>query len=147
MQQFNPSEISEIIRERIGRLDVAFQVRNEGITVNASDDIMCTHGLADVAYGEMTEFPDGVYGTVLNLERDFVGAVVLGGHQDLVEGMNVRYTGRILEVPVGSELLGRVVGVLGNPIDGKGPIDAEATDVIEKVASGVIRRKSVDQLV
>lgn len=110
-----------------------------------SDGIVRIYGLADVMYGEMIEFPGGVYGMALNLEQDSVGAVVLGEYQGLAEGMNAKCTGRILEVPVGPELLGRVVDALGNPIDGKGPIDAKATDAVEKVAPGVIWRKSVDQ--
>ncbi|MCY1325690.1 F0F1 ATP synthase subunit alpha [Pseudomonas jinjuensis] len=145
MQQLNPSEISEIIKGRIEKLDVASQARNEGTIVSVSDGIVRIFGLADVMYGEMIEFPGGVYGMALNLEQDSVGAVVLGEYQDLKEGMNAKCTGRILEVPVGPELLGRVVDALGNPIDGKGPIGAKLTDAIEKVAPGVIWRKSVDQ--
>lgn len=145
MQQLNPSEISEIIKGRIEKLDVASQARNEGTIVSVSDGIVRIYGLADVMYGEMIEFPGGVYGMALNLEQDSVGAVVLGEYQGLAEGMNAKCTGRILEVPVGPELLGRVVDALGNPIDGKGPIDAKATDAVEKVAPGVIWRKSVDQ--
>ena len=139
MQQLNPSEISEIIKGRIEKLDVASQARNEGTIVSVSDGIVRIYGLADVMYGEMIEFPGGVYGMALNLEQDSVGAVVLGEYQGLAEGMNAKCTGRILEVPVGPELLGRVVDALGNPIDGK------ATDAVEKVAPGVIWRKSVDQ--
>ena len=145
MQQLNPSEISEIIKGRIEKLDVASQARNEGTIVSVSDGIVRIYGLADVMYGEMIEFPGGVYGMALNLEQDSVGAVVLGEYQGLAEGMNAKCTGRILEVPVGPELLGRVVDALGTPIDGKGPIDAKATDAVEKVAPGVIWRKSVDQ--
>lgn len=120
MQQLNPSEISEIIKGRIEKLDVASQARNEGTIVSVSDGIVRIYGLADVMYGEMIEFPGGVYGMALNLEQDSVGAVVLGEYQGLAEGMNAKCTGRILEVPVGPELLGRVVDALGNPIDGKG---------------------------
>lgn len=145
MQQLNPSEISEIIKQRIEKLDVSSQARNEGTIVSVSDGIVRIYGLADVMYGEMIEFPGGVYGMALNLEQDSVGAVALGDYQGLTEGMNAKCTGRILEVPVGPELLGRVVDALGNPIDGKGPIDAKATDAVEKVAPGVIWRKSVDQ--
>ncbi len=145
MQQLNPSEISEIIKGRIEKLDVASQARNEGTIVSVSDGIVRIYGLADVMQGEMIEFPGNVYGMALNLERDSVGAVVLGEYEDLAEGMNVKCTGRILEVPVGPELLGRVVNALGKPIDGKGPIDAKLTDAVEKVAPGVIWRKSVDQ--
>ncbi len=145
MQQLNPSEISEILKGRIEKLDVSSEARNEGTIVSVSDGIILIHGLADVMYGEMIEFPGGVYGMALNLERDSVGAVVLGDYQDLVEGMTARCTGRILEVPVGPELQGRVVDALGNPIDGKGPIETSLTDAVEKVAPGVIDRQSVDQ--
>lgn len=145
MQQLNPSEISEIIKQRIAKLDVSAQARNEGTVVSVSDGIVRIFGLADVMYGEMIEFPGGIYGMALNLEQDSVGAVVLGSYQGLTEGMSAKCTGRILEVPVGPELLGRVVDALGNPIDGKGPINAKATDAVEKVAPGVIWRKSVDQ--
>ena len=145
MQQLNPSEISEIIKGRIEKLDIASQARNEGTVVSVSDGIVRIHGLADVMYGEMIEFPGGVYGMAMNLERDSVGAVVLGEYQSLAEGMSAKCTGRVLEVPVGPELLGRVVDALGNPIDGKGPLNNKAFDAVEKVAPGVIWRKSVDQ--
>src|SRR5210317_619376 len=145
MQQLNPSEISEIIKQRIESLDVSAQPSTEGTIVSVSDGIIRIHGLADVMYGEMIEFEGGIYGMALNLERDFVGAVVLGDYQSLAEGQTCRCTGRILEVPVGPELQGRVVDALGNPIDGKGPIATSQTDAIEKVAPGVIARKSVDQ--
>ena len=145
MQQLNPSEISEIIKGRIEKLDVSSQARNEGTVVSVSDGIVRIHGLADVMYGEMIEFPGGVYGMALNLEQDSVGAVVLGAYTTLAEGMSAKCTGRILEVPVGKELLGRVVDALGNPIDGKGPLNNTETDAVEKVAPGVIWRKSVDQ--
>src|SRR6056300_2096557 len=145
MQELNPSEISEIIKQRIDNLDVSVQSKNEGTIVSVSDGIIRIHGLADVMYGEMIEFEGGVYGMALNLERDSVGAVVLGDYQGLKEGMTARCTGRILEVPVGPELLGRVVDALGNPIDGKGPLNAQGTSPIEKVAPGVIARQSVDQ--
>ncbi|MGK2912889.1 MAG: F0F1 ATP synthase subunit alpha [Porticoccaceae bacterium] len=145
MQQLNPSEISEIIRQRIERLEVATEARNEGTIVSVSDGIVRIHGLAEVMYGEMIEFDGGLYGMALNLERDSVGAVVLGDYQQLAEGRKARCTGRILEVPIGPELEGRVVDALGNPIDGKGPINAKLSDAIEKVAPGVIERKSVDQ--
>ncbi|MGB0662744.1 MAG: F0F1 ATP synthase subunit alpha [Pontibacterium sp.] len=145
MQQLNPSEISEILKKRIDSLDVSSEARNEGTIVSVSDGIILIHGLADVMYGEMIEFPGGIYGMALNLERDSVGAVVLGDYQGLVEGMTARCTGRILEVPVGPELRGRVVDALGNPIDGKGPIEATGLDAVEKVAPGVIERQSVDQ--
>ncbi len=145
MQQLNPSEISEIIKSRIDNLDVSSEAQNEGTIVSVSDGIIRIHGLADVMYGEMIEFDGGVYGMALNLERDSVGAVVLGDYQALAEGQKARCTGRVLEVPVGPELEGRVVDALGNPIDGKGPINAKLTDAIEKVAPGVIERQSVDQ--
>src|SRR5690606_20474955 len=144
MQQLNPSEISEIIKQRIEKLDVNTQARNVGTIVSVSDGIVRIHGLADVMYGEMIEFPGGVYGMALNLEQDSVGAVILGNYLTLAEGMEAKCTGRILEVPVGPELLGRVVDALGNPIDGKGPIEAKLTDAVEKVAPGVIWRRSVD---
>jgi F-type H+-transporting ATPase subunit alpha len=145
MQQLNPSEISEIIKSRIDNLDVSSEAQNEGTIVSVSDGIIRIHGLADVMYGEMIEFDGGVYGMALNLERDSVGAVVLGDYQALAEGQKARCTGRVLEVPVGPELEGRVVDALGNPIDGKGPVNAKLTDAIEKVAPGVIERQSVDQ--
>ncbi|NVK11438.1 MAG: F0F1 ATP synthase subunit alpha, partial [Gammaproteobacteria bacterium] len=140
MQQLNPSEISEIIKKRIDNLDVATEAQNEGTIVSVSDGIVRIHGLADVMYGEMIEFDGGVYGMALNLERDSVGAVVLGSAGSLAEGQKARCTKRILEVPVGPELLGRVVDTLGNPIDGKGPIASTMTSPVEKVAPGVIAR-------
>ena len=145
MQQLNPSEISEIIKSRIDNLDVSSEAQNEGTIVSVSDGIIRIHGLADVMYGEMIEFDGGVYGMALNLERDSVGAVVLGDYQALAEGQKARCTGRVLEVPVGPELEGRVVVALGNPIDGKGPVNAALSDALEKVAPGVIDRQSVDQ--
>ncbi len=145
MQQLNPAEISEIIKSRIERLDVSVQARNEGTVVSVSDGIVRIHGLAEVMYGEMIEFQGGVYGLALNLERDSVGAVVLGEYKGLQEGQTCRCTGRVLEVPIGPALLGRVVDSLGNPIDGKGPIDSNIFEPIEKVAPGVITRQSVSQ--
>ena len=145
MQQLNPSEISEIIKQRIDNLDVSVQAKNEGTIVSVMDGIIRIHGLADVMYGEMIEFEGGIYGMALNLERDSVGAVVLGDYLQLKEGQTCKCTGRILEVPVGPELEGRVVDALGKPIDGKGPIEAKLTDPIEKVAPGVIARQSVSQ--
>ncbi|OPX55678.1 F-type H+-transporting ATPase subunit alpha [Oceanospirillum multiglobuliferum] len=145
MQQLNPSEISEIIKKRITSTDVSSEARTQGTIVSVSDGIVTIHGLADVMYGEMIEFPGNIYGMAMNLERDAVGAVVLGDYLPLQEGMTAKCTGRILEVPVGPELKGRVVDALGNPIDGKGPIDAKETDAVEKVAPGVLWRKSVDQ--
>ena len=145
MQQLNPSEISEIIKQRIDQLDVSSEARNEGTIVSVTDGIIRIHGLTDVMFGEMIEFDGGIYGMALNLERDSVGAVILGDYKSLAEGQTCRCTGRILEVPVGPELQGRVVDALGNPIDGKGPVNAALTDALEKVAPGVIARKSVDQ--
>ncbi|MEC7685329.1 MAG: F0F1 ATP synthase subunit alpha, partial [Pseudomonadota bacterium] len=145
MQQLNPSEISEIIKQRIESLDVTAQAKNEGTIVSVSDGIIRINGLADVMYGEMIEFDGGIYGMALNLERDSVGAVVLGDNLSLKEGQTCKCTGRILEVPVGPELEGRVVDALGKPIDGKGPVETELTDAVEKVAPGVIARQSVSQ--
>ncbi|WP_062260753.1 F0F1 ATP synthase subunit alpha [Endozoicomonas arenosclerae] len=143
--QLNPSEVSDIIKSRIEQLDVSSEARNEGSIVSVTDGIVRIHGLADVMYGEMIKFPGGVYGMALNLEQDSVGAVVLGDYSQLAEGQTVQCTGRILEVPVGRQLLGRVVDALGNPIDGKGPVEATETAPIEKVAPGVIARQSVDE--
>jgi len=145
MQQLNPSEISEIIKQRIDQLDVSSQAQNEGTIVSVSDGIVRIHGLTDVMYGEMIEFDGGRYGMALNLERDSVGAVVLGDYLGIAEGQKCKCTGRILEVPIGPELEGRVLDALGIPIDGKGPLGNKLTDPIEKVAPGVIWRKSVDQ--
>ena len=145
MQQLNPAEISEIIKQRIDDLDVSVQARNEGTIVSVSDGIIRIHGLADVMYGEMIEFEGGIHGMALNLERDSVGAVVLGDYLGLKEGQTCRCTQRILEVPVGPELEGRVVDALGKPIDGKGPVKAKLSEPIEKVAPGVIARQSVSQ--
>lgn len=143
--QLNPSEISELLKSRIEGLSVSTDVRTQGTVVAVTDGITRIHGLSDVMQGEMLEFPNNVYGLALNLERDSVGAVILGEYTSISEGDPVKTTGRILEVPVGPELLGRVVDTLGNPIDGKGPINAKETDVIEKVAPGVIARQSVDE--
>ncbi len=145
MQQLNPSEISEIIKKRIDNLDVTSQAQNEGTVVSVFDGIVRIHGLADVMYGEMIEFEGGVYGLALNLERDSVGAVVLGDYKSIAEGQTAKCTGRILEVPTGEALLGRVVDALGNPIDGKGPIDTATKAPVERVAPGVIARQGVDQ--
>jgi F-type H+/Na+-transporting ATPase subunit alpha len=145
MQQLNPSEISEIIKKRIDSLEFSTEARNEGTVVSVTDGIIRIHGLAEVMYGEMIEFDGGIFGMALNLERDSVGAVILGNYRGIAEGQKCKCTGRILEVPVGPELLGRVVDALGNPIDGKGPLNNKMTDAIEKVAPGVIWRKSVDQ--
>ena len=143
--QLNPAEISELIKSRIDGLGAAADIRNQGTVVSVTDGIVRVHGLSDVMQGEMLEFPGGVLGLALNLERDSVGAVILGEYESISEGDTVKCTGRILEVPVGPELMGRVVNALGQPIDGKGPINAKMTDVVEKVAPGVIARKSVDQ--
>ena len=145
MQQLNPSEISELIRQRIERLDVSAEAQDEGTIVSVSDGIVRIHGLRNVMYGEMIAFDGGLYGMALNLERDSVGAVILGDYLQLAEGQKARCTGRILEVPIGPELEGRVVDALGNPIDGRGPINAQLNDALEKVAPGVIDRQSVDQ--
>ena len=143
--QLNSAEISDLIKKRIESFDGATEARTEGTVVGVTDGIVRIHGLADVMAGEMLEFPGNTYGMALNLERDSVGAVVLGAYQHITEGDSVKCTGRILEVPVGETLLGRVVNSLGNPIDGKGEITSEATSPIEKVAPGVISRQSVDQ--
>src|SRR5882672_787750 len=143
--QLNPSEISELIKSRIQNLDAGAQMRTQGTVISVTDGICRIHGLSDVMQGEMLEFPNNTFGLALNLERDSVGSVILGEYQHISEGDTVKATGRILEVPVGPELLGRVVNALGAPIDGKGPIAAKMTDVIEKVAPGVIARKSVSQ--
>ena len=145
MQQLNPSEISEVIKKRIESLDVTSQAQNEGTVVSVSDGIVRIHGLADAMYGEMIEFAGGVFGLAMNLERDSVGAVVLGDYKGLAEGQTAKCTGRILEVPTGKALLGRVVDALGNPIDGKGPIETDTTAPVERVAPGVIARQGVDQ--
>jgi F-type H+-transporting ATPase subunit alpha len=143
--QLNPSEISELIKSRIQGLDASTEVRNQGTVVSVTDGIVRVHGLSEAMQGEMLEFPGNTFGLALNLERDSVGAVILGEYEHIKEGDTVKTTGRILEVPVGPELLGRVVNSLGAPIDGKGPINAKMTDIIEKVAPGVIARQSVDQ--
>jgi F-type H+-transporting ATPase subunit alpha len=143
--QLNPSEISELIRTRIERAKIGAEARNEGTLVTVSDGIVRIHGLADVMAGEMIELPGNTFALALNLERDSVGAVVLGDYEHLREGDTCKTTGRILEVPTGPELLGRVVNALGEPIDGKGPVNARLSSPIEKVAPGVIWRKSVSQ--
>jgi len=139
------SEISDLIKARIEKFDAAAEARNVGTVVSVTDGICRVHGLADVAYGEMLEFPGDTFGLALNLEQDSVGAVVLGDYLHISEGDTVKTTGRILEVPVGRELLGRVVDALGNPLDGKGPINASGRSPIERVAPGVIWRQSVSQ--
>ena len=145
MQQLNPSEISELIKKRIAGFEATSEARTEGTVVSLTDGIARIHGLADVMSGEMLEFPNNTYGMALNLERDSVGAVVLGPYEHISEGDKVTCTGRIMEVPVGEGLLGRVVDSLGNPIDGKGSIESVGTSPIEKIAPGVLWRKSVDQ--
>jgi F-type H+-transporting ATPase subunit alpha len=143
--QLNPSEISELIKSRIQGLEASADVRNQGTVISVTDGIVRIHGLSDVMQGEMLEFPGNTFGLALNLERDSVGAVILGEYEHISEGDIVKTTGRILEVPVGPELLGRVVDALGVPIDGKGPVNAKMTDAVEKIAPGVIWRKSVSE--
>ena len=143
--QLNPAEISELLKSKIQGLQVGADTRNQGTVVSVTDGICRIHGLSEVMQGEMIEFPGNTFGLALNLERDSVGSVVLGEYEHISEGDTVKATGRILEVPVGPELIGRVVNSLGQPIDGKGPINAKMTDVIEKVAPGVIARQSVSQ--
>ena len=145
MQTLNPSEITEILRQRIESLELKAEARTEGTVVSVLDGIVRIHGLSDVMYGEMIEFEGGRYGLALNLERDSVGAVVLGDYLELREGQTCRCTGRILEVPVGPELEGRVVDALGTPIDGRGPLATKLTAPVEAVAPGVITRKAVAQ--
>ena len=143
--QLNPAEISELIKSQIDGMSTHVDIKNQGTVISVTDGICRIHGLSDVMQGEMLEFPNNTFGLALNLERDSVGAVILGDYEHITEGDTVKCTGRILEVPVGPELIGRVVNALGQPIDGKGPINAKMTDVIEKVAPGVIARQSVSQ--
>ncbi len=143
--QLNPSEISELIKSRIQGLEGNAEVRNQGTVISVADGICRIHGLSDVMQGEMLEFPGNTFGLAMNLERDSVGSVVLGEYEHISEGDTVKCTGRILEVPIGPELLGRVVNALGQPIDGKGPINAKLSAPIEKIAPGVIARQSVSQ--
>jgi len=143
--QLNPAEISELIRQRIQKFEGVAEAHTEGTVVSIADGIARIHGLTGAMQGEMLEFPGQVFGLALNLERDSVGSVILGEYAQIREGDTVRCTGRILEVPVGPELLGRVVDALGNPLDGKGPINSSRTSPIEKVAPGVISRQSVSQ--
>ncbi len=145
--QLNPSEISELIKNKIEGLDATSEIKTQGTVVSVTDGIVRVHGLSDVMQGEMLEFPGNTFGLALNLERDSVGAVILGEYEHITEGDIVKCTGRILEVPVGEGLMGRVVNSLGQPIDGKGPIEANGSEPIEKIAPGVIWRKSVDQQV
>ena len=143
--QLNSTEISELIKKRIAQFNVASEAQSTGTIVSVSDGIIRVHGLADVMQGEMIELPDNRYAIALNLERDSVGAVVMGPYADLAEGMTVKCTGRILEVPVGRGLLGRVVNTLGQPIDGKGEVEHDGFSPVEVIAPGVIDRQSVDQ--
>ena len=145
MQQLNPSEISELIRARIAGFEGRVETRSQGTIISLSDGILRIHGLEDVMYGEMLELPGGRFGLAMNLEQDNVGAVVLGEFSGLQEGDVVKCTGRVMQVPIGKALLGRVVNALGQPVDGKGAIDAEEFDVLEKIAPGVIDRQSVDE--
>ncbi|MGL6289514.1 MAG: F0F1 ATP synthase subunit alpha [Silanimonas sp.] len=145
MQTLNPSEISELIKQRVEKAKLSAEARNEGTVTSVSDGIVRIHGLADVMQGEMIELPGNTFALALNLERDSVGAVVLGDYEHLREGAVAKTTARILEVPVGPELLGRVVNALGEPIDGKGPINAALQSPVERVAPGVIWRQSVAQ--
>ena len=143
--QLNPSEISELIKSRIQGLGAGAELRNQGTVISVTDGICRIHGLSDAMQGEMLEFPGNTFGLALNLERDSVGAVILGAYEHISEGDTVKCTGRILEVPIGPELRGRVVNALGQPIDGKGPVNAKLQAPIEKIAPGVIARQSVSQ--
>ncbi|MHB8535622.1 MAG: F0F1 ATP synthase subunit alpha [Sulfuricaulis sp.] len=143
--QLNPSEISSLIKSRIEKFEAKAQARTEGTVVGITDGICRVHGLSDVMQGEMVEFPGNTYGLALNLERDSVGTVIMGEYTHITEGDTVKCTGRIMEVPVGDELIGRVVDALGNPIDGRGPIKTQLSSPIEKIAPGVIARQSVSQ--
>ena len=145
MSQLNPSEISSVLKEKIAGLDLSAERKNEGIVVSVSDGIVRIHGMGDVMYGEVIEFENGTKGMALNLEQDSVGAVVLGDYLEIIEGQKAVCTGKVLEVPVGEAMLGRVVNTLGAPIDGKGEIQAESNSPVEVVAPGVIARQSVDQ--
>ena len=145
MSQLNPSEISSVLKEKIAGLDLSAERKNEGIVVSVSDGIVRIHGMGDVMYGEVIEFENGTKGMALNLEQDSVGAVVLGDYLEIIEGQKAACTGKVLEVPVGEAMLGRVVNTLGTPIDGKGEINAEGSAPVEVVAPGVIARQSVDQ--
>src|SRR5260221_11829959 len=143
--QLNPSEIPELIKNRMPHVAAGAAMRAPGTVIAVTDGICRLHGLSDVMQGEMLEFPRNTFGLALNLERDSVGAVILGEYEHITEGDIVKCTGKILSVPIGPELLARVVNSLGAPIDAKGPINAKLTDVIEKVAPGVIARQSVSQ--
>ena len=145
MKALSATEISNIIKEKIGDLELESQLRNEGTVLSVSDGIVRIYGLSDAQQGEMLAFKDDTYGLALNLERDSVGAVILGDYGHISEGDRVSCTGRVLEVPVGEKLVGRLIDPLGNPLDGKGPVEAEKQDPIEKIAPGVIARQSVSQ--
>ena len=143
--QINPAEISDLLKAKIENLNTKTEARTRGTVISVTDGIVRVYGLSDVMQGEMLEFPGNTFGLAMNLERDSVGAVILGEYEHITEGDEVKCTGRILEVPIGRELVGRVVNALGQPIDGKGPINASKTAPIEKIAPGVIARQSVDQ--
>ncbi|MBQ0724641.1 MAG: F0F1 ATP synthase subunit alpha [Cycloclasticus sp.] len=143
--QLNPSEISDLIKKKIENFDADVEAKSEGTIVSLTDGIARVHGLSDAMQGEMLEFPGGTFGMALNLERDSVGVVIMGSYLHLSEGDSVKCTGRILEVPTGEALLGRVVDALGVPVDGKGAIDAESSSPVERIAPGVIARQSVDE--
>src|SRR5574344_2827236 len=143
--QLNSTEIADLIKQRISQFEVVTESRDEGTIISVSDGVIRIHGLNGVMQGEMIELPGNRYGLALNLERDSVGAIVMGPYADLAEGQKVTGTGRILEVPVGRGLLGRVVNTLGQPIDGKGPVDNDGFSPVEVIAPGVIERKSVSQ--
>ena len=143
--QINPAEISDLLKAKIEKLNIRSEETTRGTVISVTDGIVRVYGLSDVMQGEMLEFPNNTFGLAMNLERDSVGAVVLGEYEHIKEGDEVKCTGRILEVPIGRELVGRVVNALGQPIDGKGPINATLTAPIEKIAPGVIARQSVDQ--
>ena len=145
MQQLNPSEISELIRARIAGFEGRVETRSQGTIISLSDGILRIHGLEDVMYGEMLELPGGRFALAMNLEQDNVGAVVLGEFSGLEEGNVVKCTGKVMQVPIGKALLGRVVNALGQPIDGKGAVEAQEFDVLEKIAPGVVERQSVDE--
>ena len=145
MKTLTAAEISGIIKEKIGELDLDSQLRNEGTVLSVSDGIVRVYGLSEAQQGEMLAFPNDTYGLALNLERDSVGAVILGGYEHITEGDRVACTGRVLEVPIGDELVGRLINALGDPLDGKGPIETKLKEPIEKIAPGVIARQSVSQ--
>ena len=143
--QLNSIEIANLIKERIEHFEVVTEAKSEGTVVSVSDGIVRIHGINDVMQGEMLEFSGNKFGLALNLERDCVGAIVMGPYTEIKEGVKVKCTGRILEVPVGNGLLGRVVDALGRPIDGKGPVSNDGFSPVEVIAPGVIARKSVSQ--